>query len=67
MITNLISLVICLLIGRSEAGKTSLTQALRGDFPKLTVEQTRFRQSMGLNEWDPLPEGVEYPEEMQDS
>ena len=22
----------------------------------------RFKQSLGLNDWDPLPEGVEYPE-----
>ena len=97
------------LMGRSEAGKTSLTQALKGeelhydspyanipmvkqwlinagcerifmvnnvtregidelmeylqeDPPSLTLEQAKFKQSLGLNEWDPLPEGVTYPE-----
>ena len=29
---------------------------------KLTLEQAKFRQHLGINEWDPLPEGVEYPE-----
>ena len=29
----------------------------------LTLEQAKFKQRLGLNEWDPLPEGVEYPEE----
>ena len=107
------------LMGRSEAGKTSLTQALKGeklhyvktqytntdddtiDSPgeyaeskhfsvglacfsfeadvvamvqsadepfslfgygsnAFILEEAKFRQSLGLNEWDPLPEGVEY-------
>jgi len=46
------------LIGRIEVGKTSLTQALKGEELQ---EQARFKQSIGLNEWDPLPEGMEYP------
>ena len=24
----------------------------------LSLEEAKFRQSLGLNEWDPLPEGV---------
>lgn len=31
------------------------------DLPKLTMEQAKFKQHLGLNEWDPLPEGVKYP------
>ena len=30
--------------------------------PRLTLEQAKFKQSIGLNEWDPLPDGVQYPE-----
>ena len=26
------------------------------------VEQAMFKQSLGLNEWDPIPEGVTYTE-----
>jgi ethanolamine utilization protein EutP len=33
---------------------------LNEDVPKLSLEEAKFRQSLGLNEWDPLPEGVEY-------
>lgn len=32
------------------------------DLPKLTMEQAKFKQRLGLNEWDPLPDGVEYPD-----
>ena len=38
---------------------------LQEDTPKLTLEQAKFKQSLGLNEWDPLPEGVAYPEEKE--
>ncbi len=34
---------------------------LQNDLPKLTLEQAKFKQSIGLNKWDPMPEGVEYP------
>ena len=37
---------------------------LAEDPPKLTLEQAKFKQNLGLNEWDPLPEGVSYPEEI---
>ena len=44
-------------------GIDELLDYLRDDLPHLTMEQAMFKQSLGLNEWDPLPEGVEYPEE----
>ena len=30
----------------------------------LTLDRARYKQSLGLNDWDPLPEGVEYPDGM---
>ena len=38
---------------------------LTPETPKLTLEQAKFKQSLGLNEWQPLPEGVEYPENIR--
>lgn len=46
-------------------GIDELLEYLHDDLPKLTMEQAMFRQRLGLNEWDPLPEGVEYPEEIK--
>lgn len=46
-------------------GIDELMEYLRDDLPPLTLEQAKFRQSIGVSEWDPLPEGVEYPEEIQ--
>lgn len=43
-------------------GVQELLEYLADDFPKLTLEQAKFKQRLGLNEWDPLPEGVELPE-----
>ena len=43
-------------------GVDELLEYLKDDFPKLTLEQAKFKQDLGLCEWDPLPEGVEYPE-----
>lgn len=43
-------------------GIDELLQYLEEDPPRLTLAQARYRQSLGLSEWDPLPEGVEYPE-----
>ena len=43
-------------------GIPELMEYLKEDLPKLTLEQAKFKQSLGLNEWQPLPEGVEYPE-----
>lgn len=45
-------------------GISELIEYLEEDLPSLTMEQAKFRQSIGINEWDPLPEGVEYPEEI---
>ena len=42
-------------------GADELLAYLNEDLPQLTLEQACFRQSLGLSEWDPLPEGVEYP------
>ena len=41
-------------------GIDELRAYLNEDVPKLSLEEAKFRQSLGLNEWDPLPEGVEY-------
>ncbi|MDY5021309.1 MAG: ethanolamine utilization protein EutP, partial [Blautia sp.] len=43
-------------------GITELLEYLDEDLPKVTIEQAKFKQSLGLNDWDPLPEGVEYPD-----
>ena len=42
-------------------GVRELIAYLEEDLPKMTMEDAKFKQSLGLNEWDPLPEGVEYP------
>ena len=42
-------------------GISELLAYLREDLPKLTLEQAEFMQSIGLNEWDPLPDGVGLP------
>ena len=46
-------------------GISELMDYLNEDLPKLTLEQAKFKQSLGLNEWDPLPEGMEYPEDIR--
>lgn len=43
-------------------GIRELLEYLEEDLPPLTLEQAKFKQSLGLNEWDPLPEGTEYPD-----
>ena len=43
-------------------GIQELMEYLEDDLPKLTLEQAKFKQHLGLNEWDALPEGVEYPQ-----
>lgn len=52
---------IFLVNNKTREGISELMEYLKDDLPRLTMEQARFRQRMGLNEWDPLPEGVEYP------
>lgn len=46
----------------TQEGIDELMAYLQDDLPKLTMEQARFKQDLGLNEWDPLPEGVTYPD-----
>lgn len=46
-------------------GIPELMAYLQDDLPKLTLEQAKFKQSLGLNEWQPLPEGVEYPKDIR--
>lgn len=46
-------------------GINELLEYLKDDLPSLTYEQALFRQRLGINEWDPFPEGVEYPEEIK--
>ena len=46
-------------------GIDELMEYLKDDLPHLTIEQAKFKQSLGLNEWDPLPEGGDYPEEIR--
>ena len=46
-------------------GVDELLEYLEDDFPKLTLEQAKFKQDLGLNTWDPLPEGVDYPEQIK--
>lgn len=43
-------------------GISELIEYLEEDLPPLTLEQAKFKQRLGLNEWDPLPEGMEFPE-----
>lgn len=46
-------------------GVQELLEYLEEDLPALTMEQALFKQKLGINGWDPLPEGVEYPEEIR--
>ena len=50
---------------KTREGIAELMEYLQEDLPKLTLEQAKFKQRLGLNEWDPLPEGVEYPENIR--
>lgn len=50
---------------KTREGISELMDYLQNDLPKLTLEQAKFKQSIGLNKWDPMPEGVEYPESIR--
>ena len=50
---------------KTREGISELMDYLKDDLPKLTLEQAKFKQSIGLNKWDPMPEGVEYPESIR--
>ena len=47
------------------AGIQELLAYLEDDLPKVTMEQAKFKQRMGLNEWDALPEGMVYPDSIR--
>ena len=44
-------------------GIKELMEYLEGDPEPLTMKQAKFKQDLGLNEWDPLPDGIDYPTE----
>ncbi len=46
-------------------GIQELLAYLEDDLPKVTMEQAKFKQRMGLNEWDALPEGMAYPDSIR--
>ena len=56
---------ICMVNNKTREGISELMDYLQNDLPKLTLEQAKFKQSIGLNKWDPMPEGVEYPESIR--
>ncbi len=48
-------------------GIEELMEYLAEDLPVLTLEQAKFRQRIGVNEWDPLPEGMREPQGIKES
>lgn len=46
-------------------GIHELLEYLKDDLEPLTLEQAKFRQRLGLNEWDPLPAGIQYPDHLK--
>jgi len=42
-------------------GVDELIDYLKEDLEPMTIDQARFKQSLGLSEWEPLPEGISYP------
>ena len=45
-------------------GIDELMEYLKDDLPKLSLAQAKYMQSQGLNEWDDLPEGFVFPEDI---
>ena len=45
-------------------GIDELMEYLKDDLPKLSLAQAKYLQSQGLNEWDDLPEGFVFPEDI---
>ena len=39
-------------------GIEELMEYLVDDLPALTMDQAKYKQRLGLNEWDPMPEGA---------
>lgn len=46
-------------------GIHELMEYLKDDLEPLTLEQAKFKQRLGLNEWDPLPDGIQYPDKIK--
>ena len=46
-------------------GIQELLEYLDDEPVQLTLEQAKFRQKHGISEWEPLPEGVEYPDDIK--
>lgn len=46
-------------------GIHELMEYLKDDLEPLTLEQAKFRQRLGLNEWDSLPDGIQYPDPLK--
>ena len=53
---------IFLINNTTREGVSELLDYLNEDLPQLTMKQAKFKQDLGLNAWDPLPEGIEYPD-----
>ena len=49
---------------KTREGVKELMDYLNEPVEILTLDRARYKQSLGLNDWDPLPEGVEYPDGM---
>lgn len=49
----------------TRAGIHELMEYLKDDLEPLTLEQAKFRQRLGLNEWGPLPDGIQYPDNLK--
>lgn len=56
---------IFLINNKNREGIDELMEYLEEDLTPLTLEQAMFKQRLGINEWEPLPEGVSYPKEIQ--
>ena len=56
---------IFLVNNKTREGIDELLEYLKDDLPKLSLEQAKFKQRLGLNEWDPLPDGVDYPDNIK--
>ena len=52
---------IFLIDNTTREGIDELLAYLEEDLPSLTMEEAKYKQDLGLNEWDPMPEGLELP------
>lgn len=46
-------------------GVDELLAYLEEDLPKLSMEEAKEKQKLGLNDWDPLPEGIKRKADLQ--